>query len=614
VAFFSAIQCPVCGAENRFESSERGGQIVCRLHGGPIDVPAQTIVFAEAPLVAAARGAWLVCASPRNGAPLPIRNSPVADGNACLTATLQDLVVGLQQAEIGVRVVWEYRAGAPISGPLAVHFDGTLRAHSSDGRLHGLSAAGQPLWPPVAVGPPLSSASPLVDHEGNTWICAHAGGLIKVDADGGTSRRPYFSCATKFDCTGLLYDGACVVGGEDHFVHCIDLRGARGIERWNLAADRGRTGWYVNSAIALASGPTFVIASGDNHMYGLAADGSQCWKTKLPGQALGNPVVDEQDRIYVGLCRGVTGASPTGALACFDARRREWLWEVATAGAVESTPVVGSDGTIYLGDNSGGISAVSTAGQLSWRLWVGNRAVRSAGTIVSPRRVVFGDDAGRLFALHCESSGLAAGWPQALGARSWNVAATGPAIEALAFGESVRTRIEKSFNCFENPPPVEDEKNQRLRWPVEKWKPALSDDRPVIPEIAPEVPVEPVPIAVTSVPPVGRLNAVIDFRSGIDLLEVSPRPWRVPRSGENQEHPLYLSNGGSGDLLISVRPSGTGALISPPEMLRIRPGRGKFVVLRLESQGDEWVMLEFCVQGASPGRRRTVRVFRPSGK
>ena len=127
---------------------------------------------------------WRVSVTAISGRSLPLRNVPSTDGQGRLVAAIQDVVVGLVAAPNEVGIAWEYLTGDFIPGSPAVAPDGSLRVHSCDRRLHGLSAAGEPLWPAVEVGDPLSWASPLVDQEGNSWLCSATGGLIKVDAQG----------------------------------------------------------------------------------------------------------------------------------------------------------------------------------------------------------------------------------------------------------------------------------------------------------------------------------------------------------------------------------------------------------------------------------------------
>ncbi len=385
------------------------------------------------------RELWRVGVTAISGRSLPLRNVPITNGQGRLVAAIQDVVVCLAASPKEVSIAWEYLTGGFIPGSPAVAPDGSLRVHSCDRRLHGLSASGEPLWPAVEVGDPLSWASPLVDQDGNTWLCSATGGLIKVDAHGRKAARPYLRSPTRFDCAGVLHAGWLIVGGEDQFVHAIDVSRERGAEVWDQQAARGKTNWFINSAIAVAEGPTFVVASRDDHLYGFSAEGEELWKTPTPGRVLGSPVIDGKNRVLVGVTRETSGAATGGALACFDLRSRTWQWEAAARGPVESTPVAGADGTIYFGDNAGQVHAVNEMGRTLASHDVGH-PVRSAGVIVGDGQVVFGDDSGSLFGLSCDSSALSSGWPKLLGPALWTPTETSDALSHRAI-EGARTKI-----------------------------------------------------------------------------------------------------------------------------------------------------------------------------
>src|SRR5712691_8279870 len=90
-----------------------------------------------------AREVWRVCVTAISGRSLPLRNVPITDGQGRLVAAIQDVVVALVASPKDVWIAWEYLTGGFIPGSPAVAADGSLRVHSCDRRLHGLSAAGE---------------------------------------------------------------------------------------------------------------------------------------------------------------------------------------------------------------------------------------------------------------------------------------------------------------------------------------------------------------------------------------------------------------------------------------------------------------------------------------
>ncbi len=345
---------------------------------------------------------------------LPLRNCPALGSEKQIYAAIGRHLVALAEQQDQVQLVWKYATGGHIPGSPALGADLLIRVHAGDGRLHFVTQDGQSAWPAVPVGEPLGWASPLVDAAGNTWICAYAGGLVRVDGRAGGSGAPYFRSRQRFDCTGLVERGVCYVGGEDGFVRAIDVAGGKGKNRWRTSDDRGKTEWFVNSAPARSPAGPLIVAGRDEFLYAFGDEGQLIARLHIRGQMLGAPVIDSSGDVYVGVSLLERGREPRGKLVCASHDLAQVRWEYPADGAVESTAVLGDDGLVYFGDNAGMIHAVRSDGRGAWKEPVG-AAVRSAGCISAGGRIVFGLDDGSLVALASTARGLASGgWPKYL--------------------------------------------------------------------------------------------------------------------------------------------------------------------------------------------------------
>ena len=347
----------------------------------------------------------------------PLRNCVAVDTNGRAFVCSQNRLTMMLKKQNEYAEHWSspYETGGTIPGSPTIGPDGNVRIHSSDGKLHVVTPAGEPAIEPVYVGEPLGWATPIVDRENNTWVCSCNGGLLRIDRDGNRSDRPYFRSRQRFDCTGALRDGVFYVGAEDNCVYAIDLSEPRGKNLWDHEHSQGRTGWYVNSAPA-TRGDLVIVASGDNSVYAFQSDGNARWSLEMPGQMLGSPVVDSSGAVYVGVSTAPRGETGRGRLIRLDpsGKRIDWSYE-EDVNVVESTPVIGDDGTIYFGDNAGNIHAVGRDGRRIWRRTAPAPA-RSAGTILPDGQLVFGLDDGRLAVLPCDSKVPAAGcWSKYMG-------------------------------------------------------------------------------------------------------------------------------------------------------------------------------------------------------
>ena len=352
---------------------------------------------------------------PEAAARVALRNCPVFDSKERIYACLGKSLVAMTEHAGRLQVIWDYKTEGHIPGSPALGTDGRIRVHSGDGQLHCVGDTGEPAFSPVSVGQPLDWASPVVDENCNTWVCSYTGGLIKIDPGGTRSARPFFRSRQKFDSTGLVRGNVFYVGAEDGFVYAIDISGSKGRNSFNHVAGQGKTDWFINSSPALSPEGTIVVAGRDEYLYGFGRDGKRAWRLHIRGQILASPIVDAEGNVFAGVCLVRKNKQTEGKLVCVDANSHRIRWEYQARGAVECTPVLGDDGLVYFGDNSGTVHALDPAGQRRFSVNVGS-AVRSAGTIPSPNRVVFGLDNGSLVALACASKALAAsGWPKYMG-------------------------------------------------------------------------------------------------------------------------------------------------------------------------------------------------------
>ncbi len=314
-------------------------------------------------------------------------------------------------------VEWEYVTGARVPGPIMVAADGSLRLHAADGFLHAVFPDdGKQLWAPVHVGEPLGYAAPLVDAVGNTYISALEGGLLRVDEAGRCDRaRPYLRSRQKLNSTGIIHRGVLYIGSEDGYVFAVELADDRGRNRFDHTAEQGHAGWFINSALAMSDDGTIVVAGRDDNLYGFAPNGKTAWKTAMPGQMLGSPVLDPRGHVYVGIAEARRGQPSRGKLLSVDGNSHKIRWQYDAHDAVESTPVIGDDETIYFGDNAGVIHAVDTHGAGKWKAKV-HAPVSSAGMLVGPGQVAFGLEDETLVVLQCTSQDLPdTGWPKLAG-------------------------------------------------------------------------------------------------------------------------------------------------------------------------------------------------------
>ena len=346
----------------------------------------------------------------------PLRNAPAVDAAGRIFMYANDRLYGLAVDDGKPKIVWEYVTGNRIPGPIIVGPDGSIRMHCGDSCLHCLEgAAGKQLWVPACVGDPLGYAAPVVDQEGNTWICAAGGGLVKVDARGRVQKPVYFRSRQKFDSPGIIARGVLYIGSEDGYVFAIDLGEDRGTNRWNHAAEQGYVGWR---------------SLGPRHHRRRRPDRGRPGRASLRLRLRARPPSAPPCPANCSARPCLTGsATSTWASASRRAARRARGPGVrrrqqpqGPLGVPRRRP-----GRIDPGDRRrrhdllrrqrGRDPRDQLSGPPEWTAEVGS-PIRSAGTILAPGRLAFGLDNETLVVLECSSQGLAAAVGRRSAARS----------------------------------------------------------------------------------------------------------------------------------------------------------------------------------------------------
>jgi outer membrane protein assembly factor BamB len=171
-----------------------------------------------------------------------------------------------------------------------------------------------------------------------------------------------------------------------------------------------RAGILANSPALGADGGIY-FGSLDGNLYALNPDGTEAWRAAF-GQISGVPAISEEGTIHVGV------ASPMEKM--FYAFNRDgslgWGYHIESH-IVESSPVIGPDGTIYLAASNpetarGAVIALNPDGSEKWRYEVGSR-IPFSPTLGPDGTIYVGARNGNLYALNPDGS---LKWQKNLGA------------------------------------------------------------------------------------------------------------------------------------------------------------------------------------------------------
>ncbi|MDD2890719.1 MAG: PQQ-binding-like beta-propeller repeat protein [bacterium] len=213
------------------------------------------------------------------------------------------------------------------------------------------------------------------------------------------------SCAIFND--NLIYFG----NATDNALYCIDSAGAY---KWKYT-----TGGRIRPSPAVSSdGSVIYTMSDDGYLYAINSDSTLKWKTltTTTGAKYSSPTLSpDEGTIFVGCSNN--------KLYAFKTSDGSVRWSYVTSDEVRSTPAVGSDTTIYIGNYSGRLYAINPGGTLKWSLALGGTANSSPALDESRGMLYIGSNNNRLNAVNISDGVLK--WTKAL---SGNPGYSSPAI------------------------------------------------------------------------------------------------------------------------------------------------------------------------------------------
>ncbi len=328
----------------------------------------------------------------------------------------------------------------------AVDENGSIYLGTENGRLLAYNASGNKSWERQTE---LNSEfSPILD--GHNRLYAASGNVLHI-----------FNSQTgdEIDNT-VLGDGditAAAIGEEPSgciVMYCGNDNGSIYTHRIGGAGNPAWSDWAADDfsspkrilSIVIDNNGTVYAAAEDAGLYAIDRETGQTkWHKKWPGQAANTVVVDDENTVLVTvgsvLCAldATTGLELWNRQVLLDSSRSgpviandgtiyaggsklsalspegELLWEYDCGSNIENTPLIGSDGVIYVGTQNGKVCAVNSDGTEKWEFpaLVNIGAIASSPSMTIDGTLYVTSYDSRLYAIKTESQGLAnSPWPK----------------------------------------------------------------------------------------------------------------------------------------------------------------------------------------------------------
>ena len=141
------------------------------------------------------------------------------------------------------------------------------------------------------------------------------------------------------------------------------------------------------SAAGLANSPSPKYQHDNNNTGQSQYKGPQTnkvkWKYKINGEIYSSPVIGSNGTIYIGSSNdNLYAIKPNGKLK----------WKYHTKGYISGSPAIDSDGTVYAGSWDGNLYAVNSNGTLKWKYKLKSNSVYTSPAIGSDGTIYIGSD------------------------------------------------------------------------------------------------------------------------------------------------------------------------------------------------------------------------------
>lgn len=286
--------------------------------------------------------------------------------------------------------------GGAVSSSPAIGPEGEVYVGSTDGKLYRISAAGEIQWQGLTANAIVTG--PAIDAGGRVFVTSNDGNLYAFQASTGFLARsivavigiPTSPTVAEAEDAGVVYVGSLTTG---LLAVCPN-----NILRW--AAQNVPVG-----AMPAVDADGTLYSVGTNDARTVQAlnpfNGVTSWVFTTTAAINASPALGDDGTVYV-----VDGRGRTFAIDPDDGSSPGVFFD-AGAG-VSASPALGADGTLYVADLGGKVSAIDPAGTVRWQVAVADGALAAAGAgqpinsspaISADGTLIFGADDGWVYGL-----------------------------------------------------------------------------------------------------------------------------------------------------------------------------------------------------------------------
>ena len=228
--------------------------------------------------------------------------------------------------------------------------------------------------------------------------------------------------------------------GADGTIYLSEFSGLGGGGILNAFNPNGMQKWVSNDFSEIFNSSPAIGADGTIYFgstvpsYAVNPDGTLKWETTSGGNGYSSPAIGADGTVYFGTDDGLiaintyvigTCGTPPYTYACPLLK-----WAFTTAGSVASSPAIGANGTIYVGDSSGNLYSLTDGGQgivtQNWAFTTGGPIESSPAFGTAAGTIYVGSNDGNLYAIVDDGTVGVEKWAFATGNPVFTTPAIGP--------------------------------------------------------------------------------------------------------------------------------------------------------------------------------------------